>query len=104
MPHETRSWIIITLLRCLVCLCGAQDDQNIDKTLTHVMTPAEMDMIKNSQHRVVKSISVLAEIIKQANLPPLQNQLMMLNVQMFYDLMGMCERIYRTPLPLVYTR
>ncbi len=74
------------------------------QTLRNVLSPSELDMLCGSQHRVVKSVSVLAEVIKQAPLNPIQMQLMQLNVQFFYDALGMCERIYRTPLPLTYPR
>uniref|UniRef100_A0A7S0RWR3 Bestrophin homolog n=1 Tax=Chlamydomonas leiostraca TaxID=1034604 RepID=A0A7S0RWR3_9CHLO len=81
-----------------------QDNVDVKGHLRDVLSASEMEMLLNSQHRVVKSLSVLAEVIKQAPMNPLQQQMMMTNVQFFYDALGMCERIYRTPMPLVYTR
>ncbi|KAJ9534421.1 hypothetical protein QJQ45_016111 [Haematococcus lacustris] len=81
-----------------------QEGVDVRHHLRDVLAPAELDMLCGSQHRVVKSISIIAEVVKQAPMTPMQQQLMMLNVQFFHDALGMCERIYRTPLPLTYTR
>lgn len=81
-----------------------QDGVDIRQTLRNVLSPSELDMLCGSQHRVVKSLSVLSEVVKQTPLNPIQQQMMQTNIQFFYDALGMCERIYRTPLPLTYTR
>lgn len=53
--------------------------------LSDVLSASELDMLCGSQHRVVKSLSVLSEVIKQTPLNPIQNQMMMTNVQFFYE-------------------
>lgn len=48
-----------------VCCCFPQEGVDVRQTLKNVLSPAELDMLCGSQHRVVKSLSILAEIIKQ---------------------------------------
>ena len=40
----------------------------------------------------------------QAPINSIERYMIQQNVQVFYDMLGMCERIMRTPLPLTYTR
>lgn len=47
---------------------------------------------------------MVTELIKQTSMHPLHAMMMQQNVQFFYDALGGCERIYRTPIPLSYTR
>lgn len=81
-----------------------QDGVEVREHLSGVLSASELELLCGSQHRVVRALALLAEVVRQAPLNPIQQQMMMANVQFFYDALGMCERIYRTPIPLTYSR
>jgi putative membrane protein len=72
--------------------------------LENTLDQEELEMLLKAPHRVVKVLTVLGQLSQQANIDIIARQMMQLNVQVYYDCMGACERIIRTPLPLTYTR
>ena len=66
---------------------------------------AELKMLKDSPHRPVKAIHVLSQIIySMETLSPMNQMQMSENLTQFQDILGGCERILRTPIPVNYTR
>lgn len=55
-------------------------------------------------HRPIKAISMLSELTRQLDINQFQALQMQENVQFFYDALGGCERLLRTPIPVSYTR
>uniref|UniRef100_A0A7S3QPU7 Uncharacterized protein n=2 Tax=Eukaryota TaxID=2759 RepID=A0A7S3QPU7_DUNTE len=99
-----RNWTIAFTRTLEAHLQGKLVSRDLKSNLENVLSPKELDMVMNSQHKVVKCLSVMGEIALQAPINSIERQMLMGNVQTFYDYLGMCERIMRTPLPLTYTR
>ncbi|KAF5842146.1 Bestrophin, RFP-TM, chloride channel-domain-containing protein [Dunaliella salina] len=99
-----RNWTIAFTRTLEAHLQGKLVSRDLKSNLENVLSPKELDMVMNSQHKVVKCLSVMGEISLQAPINSIERQMLMGNVQTFYDYLGMCERIMRTPLPLTYTR
>jgi len=85
-------------------LQGKYTERPLKENLEKFLSPKELDVVMNSQHKVVKSISMIGEVANQASINSIERMMIMQNVQCFYDMLGMCERIMRTPMPLPYTR
>eukprot|EP00200_Dunaliella_tertiolecta_P008856 CAMPEP_0202391448 /NCGR_PEP_ID=MMETSP1127-20130417/91840_1 /ASSEMBLY_ACC=CAM_ASM_000462 /TAXON_ID=3047 /ORGANISM="Dunaliella tertiolecta, Strain CCMP1320" /LENGTH=423 /DNA_ID=CAMNT_0048993877 /DNA_START=37 /DNA_END=1309 /DNA_ORIENTATION=+ len=128
-----RNWAIAFTRTLEAHLQGKLVERDLKSNLENTLSPYELDMVMNSQHKVVKCCSVLAELALQAPINSIghgdeqpaqggqvlqraaelalqapinsiERQMLQHNVQVFYDTLGMCERIMRTPLPLTYTR
>jgi len=99
-----RNWAIAFTRTLEAHLQGKLVERDLKSNLENTLSPYELDMVMNSQHKVVKCLSVMGEIALQAPINSIERQMLQHNVQVFYDTLGMCERIMRTPLPLTYTR
>lgn len=55
-------------------------------------------------NRPIKAISMLSELTRQLSITEFQALQMQENVTFFYDALGGCERLLRTPIPVSYTR
>lgn len=72
--------------------------------MQHILLEDELDALLKSQHRPNYVARMLAEIIKSAALTPQESWLMDANLSIFADTTGGCERIFKTPIPLSWTR
>ncbi|KAF5842132.1 Bestrophin/UPF0187 [Dunaliella salina] len=99
-----RNWAIAFTRTLEAHLQGKLVERDLKTNLENTLSPDELDMVMNSQHKVVKCCTALSEIARQAPINSIERQMLQQNVQVFYDTLGMCERIMRTPLPLTYTR
>eukprot|EP00899_Mesostigma_viride_P016759 jgi/Mesvir1/25084/Mv04869-RA.2 len=78
--------------------------EDLDDDLRKLLTPKEFQMLSDAKHRPNFCLQVMAGIIRKANLTPMQTTAMDLNLTAFADVVGGCERILKTPIPLSYTR
>eukprot|EP00899_Mesostigma_viride_P012703 jgi/Mesvir1/21433/Mv20903-RA.1 len=78
--------------------------EDLDDDLRKLLTPKEFQMLSDAKHRPNYCLQVMAGIIRKANLTPMQTTAMDLNLTAFADVVGGCERILKTPIPLSYTR
>jgi len=85
-------------------LRGADDD---DKTLLQAIELLGTDSAKafmQSKNRPTFICNMIAATFVRANLEPRERFVMDQNVNALVDYLGACERIFRSPIPLVYTR
>ncbi|OAE19416.1 hypothetical protein AXG93_4273s1100 [Marchantia polymorpha subsp. ruderalis] len=64
----------------------------------------EIDGILASTHRPNYVLQVMSEIIHSCSITEMQLTRMDVNMTQFADNLGACERIFKTPIPLSYTR
>ena len=69
-----------------------------------VLEPQELEALLNASHRPNYVGMVLAEIVRAAELNDSEVFLMEANLSFFMDAVGGCERIFKTPIPLSYSR
>jgi len=81
-----------------------QNEGSLENDLKDILTPSELQMLLKSQHRPMKALHVLGELIMSQPMPPIHQMQMSLNVQHYHDQLGACERLLRTPIPVSYTR
>lgn len=103
-PHAKaaiRRWLV-ALSKCL--LLHFQPEYNLEEELRHVLSPAELSIIMSSQHKPVKAIHAISEIINSVPMSPAYQLMMSQNLTYFHDVLGGCERLLRAPIPVSYTR
>lgn len=72
--------------------------------LEHILLEDELESLLRSPHRPNYVARMLAEIIRNAELTPQMAWVMDHNLSIFSDTTGGCERIFKTPIPLSWTR
>ncbi|KAL4421269.1 hypothetical protein ABPG75_010560 [Micractinium tetrahymenae] len=99
-------------------MCHLRPGEDLEGELTGKLKPEELKALLASAHKPNYTVQVLTSIIKAAQLPgePISNYNSTANVKAsaafrmdenltcFADVTGGCERILRTPVPLMYTR
>jgi len=64
----------------------------------------EADRLLACAHRPCQAITDLGAFVRHAGLSPFQIQSFDKTFEQFHNQLGACERIFKTPLPLIYTR
>lgn len=80
------------------------EDNTLREELTAVLEPSEVDCAMSSQHRPNYILQVMSELISQCQISQWEKITMDKNITAFHDNVGACERIFKTPIPLAYTR
>ncbi|EFJ52805.1 hypothetical protein VOLCADRAFT_102778 [Volvox carteri f. nagariensis] len=104
---------------CRALQAHLQEDANLREELQKAQprwSREEIDMLCSAQHSwqqlqscvnafwPIKAISMLSELTRQLPISQFQALQMQENVTFFYDALGGCERLLRTPIPVSYTR
>ncbi|KAI7843435.1 hypothetical protein COHA_002913 [Chlorella ohadii] len=102
-------------------MCHLRSDEDLYRELSTKLKPQELEALMSSSHRpnyTVQASRVLTAILQAAKLPGVEidprdsganvkaSALVRMDEQLtqFADVTGGCERILRTPVPLMYTR
>jgi len=85
-------------------LCHLRPSENLKVELRNVLTPPEIAALMNSHHKPVDCLNVISALLAEADVDGMLRQRMDQNVTKQHDNLGACERIYKTPIPLSYTR
>lgn len=81
-----------------------QPEVTIESELSAILTPKELEMLQRSQHRPVRAIHAISQIIQTVPMSPIHQMQMSNNLTFFHDVLGGCERLLRAPIPVSYTR
>lgn len=77
---------------------------DLESELKNILLKDELDALMTAKHRPNYVTRVLAEIINASKLSEREVFLMDANLTSFMDATGGCERIFKTPIPLSWTR
>lgn len=77
---------------------------SIAEEVQGVLFPAEVAALLESDHRPSAVLSVLGDAVSTASVPAALKLAMDHNLTAFADIVGQCERIFKTPIPLSYSR
>lgn len=102
---ETRAMFIrwvITYPRAVMCHVRVEND--LAWEVKDILLPDEVELLLQADHRPNFVLNVISEVIKKANVPITEVYRMDENLTYFADVVGACERIFKTPIPLSYTR
>ena len=85
-------------------LRGADDDKVFKKEATILVGPDTANALMASKNRATFVCNLISATVKRANMDPMDRANMDSNTNKLVDYLGACERIFRSPIPLVYTR
>jgi predicted membrane chloride channel (bestrophin family) len=85
-------------------LRGAKDDPVFREDATRLAGADTAEALMASKNRATFVCNMLSMTIQRANLNPMDRARMDDMVSKLVDYLGACERIFRSPIPLVYTR
>jgi len=90
-------------------LRGPSDDSNLRAELSEsvakgYLPASELDAIMGASNRPMFCLSAMSATLRKANLDPIQQSRIDSTISILVDLTGANERIFKSPIPLVYTR
>lgn len=80
------------------------DGHNSIAEVVNILRHDEIESIRGAQNRPIYVLQVISEVINQCQLPNYERVAMDVNLTQFHDNVGACERIFKTPIPVAYTR
>mmetsp|Transcript_27920 Transcript_27920/g.38604 ORF Transcript_27920/g.38604 Transcript_27920/m.38604 type:complete len:426 (+) Transcript_27920:107-1384(+) len=81
-----------------------RDDEDMREELSAILLPSEVTEALEEAHVPNHLLRIISQIVWQAQLEPILTTQMDENITFFEDVLGKCERIYKTPIPMSYTR
>jgi predicted membrane chloride channel (bestrophin family) len=85
-------------------LRGTDDDPIFREDATKLVGPYSAEALMVSKNRATFVCNMISATVQRANLNPMDRARMDDMVCKLVDYLGACERIFRSPIPLVYTR
>jgi putative membrane protein len=83
---------------------GFEDDSNLIQDLTPILKPQELDLALKATNRPAHMMHSMTLVAKSAGLDGAALLCLDQNLTVLADVLGGCERIRGTPIPLSYTR
>jgi len=83
---------------------GFEDDQQLIADLSPILKPEELDILLKSTNRPAHTLHCMAQIATVAGIDGGPLFCLDQNLTVLADVLGGCERIRGTPIPLSYTR
>jgi len=81
-----------------------RSDEDMRTELTGVLSEDELERAMEEVHVPNHILRMMSEVVWQADIGPVLSTEMSQNITFFEDVLGKCERILKTPIPLSYTR
>jgi putative membrane protein len=83
---------------------GFEDDGNVIQDLTPILKPQELELALKAPNRPAHMMHCMTQVVKAAGLDGAALFCLDQNLTALADVLGGCERIRGTPIPLSYTR
>lgn len=93
-----------TAVLMLTLQCHLRPNEDLKKEVQNLLTEDEAALLLSGNHKVLMAMQIMSEQIENQHIQPLQKFQMHNNLTEFEDILGGCERLLRTPIPLSYTR
>lgn len=84
--------------------CHLVENSDFKGDLKSVLLPEELDDLLKANHKPLHVLQVLTDIQQSAGMSEFRLTQMDINMTVFEDCLGACERILRCPIPASYTR
>lgn len=94
----------IALSQSLKCHLRPGYSEDLKDDLGKVLSAEEMDLLMTADHKPLLCMQVLSEMVEDADITMYQKRQMQKEITIFEDILGGCERLLRTPIPVSYTR
>jgi predicted membrane chloride channel (bestrophin family) len=85
-------------------LRGPSDDEIIFKEAFALLGPETAEALMKSKNRQTFMCNMITATVARANIDAMDRARMDESISKLVDYLGACERIFRSPIPLVYTR
>lgn len=79
-------------------------EDDLKAELTNLLEQKELEAVMASSHRPNYLLQIMSELIHNSELKDMERATMDANITQLHDNLGACERIFKTPIPLSYTR
>lgn len=76
----------------------------LEEELEGLLDEEELASVLSASHRPSHVLQVMSELVYSASMSDMERANMDRNLTQFHDNVGACERIFKTPIPLSYTR
>lgn len=83
---------------------GFENDDNLIEDLTPILKPEELELCLKATNRPAHIMQCMTQVVQSAGLDGASLFCLDQNLTQLADVLGGCERILRTPIPLSYTR
>jgi putative membrane protein len=77
---------------------------DLEEDLDGLLDEAELASVLSVSHRPSYVFQVMSELVYSTSMSEMERASMDRNLTQFHDNVGTCERIFKTPIPLSYTR
>mmetsp|Transcript_16643 Transcript_16643/g.21595 ORF Transcript_16643/g.21595 Transcript_16643/m.21595 type:complete len:409 (-) Transcript_16643:329-1555(-) len=96
----------IVFARCLKSHFRDNPDNEsiLKKELTELLNENEAERIMEAKHRPLRAVQDLSDCLRRGRMTDLQLNIVDKSVAFYCDAIGVSERIFKTPIPLAYTR
>jgi predicted membrane chloride channel (bestrophin family) len=90
-------------------LRGPTDDATFRSELMTIvtkghMTKSQVDACMAAKNRPMFMLNAMSAAVRKANIDPISRSRIDASISTLVDLTGACERVFKSPVPLVYTR
>ncbi|GAX74963.1 hypothetical protein CEUSTIGMA_g2409.t1 [Chlamydomonas eustigma] len=93
-----------TVAYARTCKLHLRETGSLPVAMQGVLKPFELELVEKSGHRPLKTLQVLAEIVRASDVDMMVKSRLDTNITTLQNCLGACERILRNPIPLSYTR
>jgi putative membrane protein len=76
----------------------------LQSELAGVLEETELKAVMMASHRPNYVLQIMSELVYSTNIRDMERSSIDANITQFHDNVGACERIFKTPIPLSYTR
>ena len=80
------------------------DGGDLEDELNGLLDDAELASVLSAPHRPNYVLQIMSELVYSTSMSEMERASMDRNLTQFHDSVGACERIFKTPIPLSYTR
>ncbi|KAF6265287.1 Bestrophin, RFP-TM, chloride channel-domain-containing protein [Scenedesmus sp. NREL 46B-D3] len=104
-PQLSRALCRWTVAFPVTLMASLREDVSMDEVLKPVLLPEELRLLKQQQHAGTAVLQAMGQCVRvSATAKDIEKLRMDESISVLQDMMGGCERIFRTPIPLSYTR
>lgn len=82
---------------------NVEAEGRLRKELVNILNPEDLQAVLESTHHPNHCIQVLSELLAKSHMSEMMKAFMSSNITTFHDNVGICERLFKTPIPLSYT-
>jgi len=83
---------------------GPVIQHNCNKQLVKLLGPKDLAVVQASEHKPMALLGLLTDSVDSLEQCPLRGQKLDMGITQLMDNLGKCERIFKTPIPRIYTK